>query len=81
MKTPLIILAVLIISSCARVTVETENTPAGTNWDITYSTFFRTIEDVNAGVGAATFSLGRASSDAPISDEVVACLIAPHLCE
>jgi hypothetical protein len=78
MKTLLIILAALFLASCARVTVQTENTPSGTDWDITYSTFFRSIEDVEAGVGSAKFSLGKAGVD---SNTQLACLLAPHLCQ
>ena len=81
MKTLLIILAVLFLSSCARVTVQTENTPSGTDWNITYSTFMRKVEDVKAEVGDVTFGLGSAGNDIPLQNEVIACMIAPALCK
>lgn len=81
MNTLLIILAAILLSSCARVTVQTETTPTGTDWDITYSVFGRKLEDLNASVGDIEFSLGKAGNDIPISNDVVACLLSPHLCK
>ena len=81
MRILVLLLLPLLVTACARVTVETTTTPNGTDWSVTYNTFFRKVEEVNGGVGAATFSLGSAGSDAPISNEILACALSPHLCQ
>ena len=79
MKILLVILAAILLSSCADVGVKTID-PDGTSWDIRYKVLFRQVEDVKAEVGAVKFSLGKAGNDIPVSNEVIACLIAPSLC-
>ncbi len=77
MKLFTLIMLVVLMASCAKVTVKKD----GENWDVTYSTLWRKVENVGAAVGDVEFHLGSAGSDSPISDEVIACMIAPSLCK
>ena len=76
----LIVILVLLLTSCAKVSVKVKD-QMGVGWDIKYNVLFRQVEDVEAKVGDVTFSIGKAGNDIPISNEVIACLIAPGLCK
>lgn len=71
---------IILLTNCARVTVNTED-DNGRDWTITSTTFGKKLEGVTATVGEIEFSLGSSTTDVPFSNEVVACLIAPGLCK
>lgn len=71
---------IFLMSGCGRVTVRTED-DNGRNWNITSYTFGKRLEGVTATIGDVEFSLGSSSIDIPTQNEVIACLLAPKLCE
>lgn len=80
MKSLLVVL--FLLAGCTTTSVEVVD-GNGVSWDISYTAFGKKdLKDVNAQVGAVQFSLGSSSQDTPtISNEVIACLIAPALCQ
>ena len=77
MRILVLLLLALLLTGCAKVTVKKQ----AEDWDITYQVLWRQIEDLSAEVGDVDFKLGRASSEVKPDNTMVACLLAPHLCE
>lgn len=78
MKTLILLLLVVLLASCARVNIKVSETEG---WDISYNVLWREFEDLEATVGDITFSLGRAGNVETPDNTVIACILAPELCE
>ena len=72
----IVLIAVLFLAGCGHVTV----TKKGADWTASSTTLFKKLEGVEVDVkDQVKVNLGT-SSVSPISNEVIACLIAPQLC-